>query len=187
MDAESERAVQCALDQAMRGRSVLVVAHRLSTIRNADTIVVMRQGNVVETGSHAELLAKRGAYHSLVQGQLDAPSCNDTEVPALAVGNRGKLLLQHAADVEVKATIMSESESDTCDSGAPACSDTPTLRLSRGSQPGGGGRAGVAGRDARTSPGASPTLPAGSSSRSSLGPSSRTPEPPNAGCESSSC
>ena len=62
LDSESERAVQSALDTLMKGRTTLVVAHRLSTIENADRIVVMEGGRVTEIGSHATLLAQNGTY-----------------------------------------------------------------------------------------------------------------------------
>lgn len=153
----------------MRGRSVLVVAHRLSTIRSADVIVVMRQGNIVESGSHSELLAKRGAYHALVLGQLaDAPTgdapCEVAPSPLPTTPNRGTLLLEHAAELEVKAMMASDSESDSCESGA-------TSRLSRGtggSQP--GARRAVGSRSAASLASAA----AASASRSSLGPHSET-------------
>ncbi|KAI5070412.1 hypothetical protein GOP47_0014755 [Adiantum capillus-veneris] len=66
LDAESEGVVQAALDQAALGRTTLVVAHRLSTIRNADLIAVLQNGQVVEIGDHNELSAKGGAYATLV-------------------------------------------------------------------------------------------------------------------------
>lgn len=70
LDAESEKSVQEALDRVMVGRTTIIVAHRLSTIRNADVIAVVQNGNIVETGSHEELILKQnGAYSSLVQLQ----------------------------------------------------------------------------------------------------------------------
>ncbi len=65
LDTESERMVQAALDNLMRDRTTLVIAHRLSTIEKADRIVVMHQGRIVESGTHAELLAKKGAYAAM--------------------------------------------------------------------------------------------------------------------------
>lgn len=65
LDSESERAIQDALETLMQGRTTLVIAHRLSTIESADKIIVMEQGRIVETGSHAELLGLEGAYARL--------------------------------------------------------------------------------------------------------------------------
>ncbi|GAA4896415.1 lipid A export permease/ATP-binding protein MsbA [Ferrimonas pelagia] len=70
LDTESERAIQAALETLQQGRTSLVIAHRLSTIESADEIVVMDQGQIVERGSHAELLAKQGAYFQLYQLQF---------------------------------------------------------------------------------------------------------------------
>ncbi|KAA2234900.1 ABC transporter ATP-binding protein [Salinarimonas soli] len=70
LDAESERLVQAALAELMRGRTTLVIAHRLATVRDADLIVVMEGGRVVETGSHDELFARAGAYARLVRLQM---------------------------------------------------------------------------------------------------------------------
>jgi subfamily B ATP-binding cassette protein MsbA len=69
LDSKSEQEVQKGLEQLMRGRTVFVVAHRLSTIINADRIIVMRHGEVVETGNHSELLTKKGAYYNFYQLQ----------------------------------------------------------------------------------------------------------------------
>jgi ABC-type multidrug transport system fused ATPase/permease subunit len=71
LDAESERAVQHNLATLLRGRIAFVVAHRLSTVRNADVIVVLEQGRLVERGTHHELMHRRGLYHHLVSTQLD--------------------------------------------------------------------------------------------------------------------
>ncbi|XP_011375876.1 ATP-binding cassette sub-family B member 8, mitochondrial [Pteropus vampyrus] len=74
LDAESERVVQEALDRASTGRTVLVIAHRLSTVRGAHHIVVMAHGRVCEAGTHEELLKKGGLYAELIRRQaLDAP------------------------------------------------------------------------------------------------------------------
>ncbi len=70
LDTESERAVQEALARLMKGRTVLVIAHRLSTVIDADVIYVIVDGRVVETGTHAELLAKNGAYARLYDMQF---------------------------------------------------------------------------------------------------------------------
>ena len=67
MDTESEKSVQEALDRVMKDRTVLVVAHRLSTIRHADRIIVLENGRVVETGTHEELLARAGVYRSMIE------------------------------------------------------------------------------------------------------------------------
>ncbi len=69
LDTESERLVQDALENMMKNRTSIVIAHRLSTIQNADLIVVMQKGEIVEQGTHTELLAKKGVYKKLVEMQ----------------------------------------------------------------------------------------------------------------------
>jgi subfamily B ATP-binding cassette protein MsbA len=73
LDTESERYIQAALQKVMQGRTTLVIAHRLSTIENADMILVMEQGRIVERGSHQGLLALNGAYARLHQMQVKEP------------------------------------------------------------------------------------------------------------------
>jgi ATP-binding cassette subfamily B protein len=70
LDSESEVAVQRALDRALEGRTSLVIAHRLSTVRNADLILVVDDGRVVQSGSHASLLAEGGLYADLYETQF---------------------------------------------------------------------------------------------------------------------
>ncbi|MEC9489721.1 MAG: ATP-binding cassette domain-containing protein, partial [Halanaerobiales bacterium] len=70
LDAESEALVQEALEHLMQDRTTFIIAHRLSTIKNADEIVVIEQGEIVERGSHKELLEEDGKYASLYQGQF---------------------------------------------------------------------------------------------------------------------
>jgi ATP-binding cassette subfamily B protein len=71
LDSESEVAVQRALDLAMVGRTSIVIAHRLSTIRNADLIIVVDQGRIVQRGGHEELLREGGLYTELYRTQFD--------------------------------------------------------------------------------------------------------------------
>uniref|UniRef100_A0A8C0YSY8 ATP-binding cassette sub-family B member 5 n=1 Tax=Cyprinus carpio carpio TaxID=630221 RepID=A0A8C0YSY8_CYPCA len=70
LDTESEKIVQDALDKAREGRTCIIVAHRLSTIQNADLIAVVQNGVVVEQGTHQQLLSKQGAYYTLVTSQM---------------------------------------------------------------------------------------------------------------------
>ena len=71
LDSESEAAVQQALAQALRGRTSIVIAHRLSTVRQADVILVVDQGRIIERGTHEQLLAAGGAYANLYSTQFD--------------------------------------------------------------------------------------------------------------------
>ena len=74
VDTRTELQIQKAMDQLMEGRTSFVIAHRLSTIKNADVILVMRDGDIVESGSHSELLAKGGYYAELYNSQFEKAS-----------------------------------------------------------------------------------------------------------------
>jgi ATP-binding cassette subfamily B protein len=72
LDAESEHLVQEALERLMRGRTTLVIAHRLSTVKDADQVVVLDKGQVAEAGTHEALVAQKGLYRRLVERQFQA-------------------------------------------------------------------------------------------------------------------
>jgi len=83
LDTHSERLVQQALADFTRGRTTIVIAHRLSTVQNADRICVMEAGSIVETGTHAELIQRGGAYAKLVRAQLLSDVDEDIAPPGL--------------------------------------------------------------------------------------------------------
>ena len=74
VDTRTEERIQEAMDELMKGRTSFVIAHRLSTIRNADLILVMNHGDIVEQGSHEELLEKGGFYAELYNSQFEEVS-----------------------------------------------------------------------------------------------------------------
>lgn len=71
LDANNEKVIMENLEQFFRGKTVVVVAHRLSTVKNADRIVVLHRGRISEIGTHSELIEKRGEYYELVKNQLE--------------------------------------------------------------------------------------------------------------------
>ncbi|MBS0187261.1 MAG: ABC transporter ATP-binding protein [Planctomycetes bacterium] len=92
LDAESEALIQRSLAVLMKGRTCFVIAHRLSTIRHADLIVVLEHGQVVETGTHQELLARAGRYADLLRTQLEAHSPDGAQGLKDDLARTGRLL-----------------------------------------------------------------------------------------------
>ena len=76
VDTRTEKIIQAALDKLMDGRTSFIIAHRLSKIRNADLILVMQNGDVVEAGTHDELLSQKGLYADLYNSQFSEGGIN---------------------------------------------------------------------------------------------------------------
>ena len=72
VDTETELAIQESLEQLVQGRTTLSIAHRLSTLRNADRLIVVDDGKITEEGTHAELIEKKGTYYKLMELQTKA-------------------------------------------------------------------------------------------------------------------
>ena len=94
LDSDSEAIVQEALDRTMVGRTVLVIAHRLSTVQDADRIIVIQKGSIVETGTHDELLDRQGAYANLVRRQLARSTSSASMAAGLTPSASATQLLQ---------------------------------------------------------------------------------------------
>ncbi|KAL2815850.1 P-loop containing nucleoside triphosphate hydrolase protein [Aspergillus cavernicola] len=123
LDSATEMRVQAALETAAAGRTLVTIAHRLSTIRNADNIIVMRQGKLIEQGSHLELLAADGAYAELVRLQnlnvnasQDSDSASASARPSLDSTSLEKEKGAHVTSVpddETSSTPSKEKAADT--------------------------------------------------------------------------
>lgn len=125
LDTESERVVQEALDLASLGRTTIVVAHRLSTIRNADMIAVMQYGEVKELGSHNELIAdENGLYSSLVRLQQTRDSNEVDEVSG--AGSTSIVGQPNSHNISRRFSSASRSSSDGS-MGSADCIDVPKL------------------------------------------------------------
>src|SRR5205823_10418992 len=83
LDAESEEAVQRAIDTLLKGRTTFVIAHRLSTVVNADRIIVLKEGRIVENGTHGQLMRQNGYYASLVRRKHRGLIENDIDPSAV--------------------------------------------------------------------------------------------------------
>jgi ATP-binding cassette subfamily B protein len=98
VDTETEKEIQKALDNLVQGRTTIAIAHRLSTLRKADRLVVMDRGEVVEVGPHDALMAKQGAYWRLYQAQLRQGDDDASEGAADERANaQAPLAISHAA------------------------------------------------------------------------------------------
>ena len=80
LDTESEQLIQAAMSSLLAGRTTFVIAHRLSTVRRANLILVMEDGQIVERGTHDALMAARGAYHEMVVRQAESHTERDEPV-----------------------------------------------------------------------------------------------------------
>jgi ATP-binding cassette subfamily B protein len=83
VDTRTERLIQAALEQLLYGRTSFIIAHRLSTIHNADMVLMVRGGKIIEHGTHQELLAQRGAYHNLYMSQFQV---QEVDLPLVPMG-----------------------------------------------------------------------------------------------------
>ncbi|MFY7952130.1 MAG: ABC transporter, partial [Armatimonadaceae bacterium] len=80
VDVETEKKIQQALGNLTAGRTTFAIAHRLSTLRNADRLVVIDKGRIVEVGTHAELMEQKGVFHSLVETQAQTSKALTEEI-----------------------------------------------------------------------------------------------------------
>ena len=81
MDSETENLIQEAIERLISGRTTLMIAHRLSTLRKANKIIVLDQGRIIECGSHDELMARKGKYHRLIEIQAMGKHQDGLTVP----------------------------------------------------------------------------------------------------------
>ncbi|KAG9292639.1 hypothetical protein G9A89_007011 [Geosiphon pyriformis] len=126
LDTESERLVQDALDAAATNRTTIVIAHRLSTIKNADKIVVMRKGEIIEVGRHEELISNQGMYYELVKAQElkiqhdiekfkeEADNSSDESVDDVTIDieEKEKLVQKSLSRVKTNGTIISHKSEE---------------------------------------------------------------------------
>lgn len=112
LDTESESIVQAALEQASQGRTTIVIAHRLSTVRNADMIVALQAGKVVETGTHDELMGKKSFYYNFVMLQTIAEEvANETDTSSVLSREERAQLIAAKLDRQISAMSIEGSVS----------------------------------------------------------------------------
>lgn len=112
LDTRSEKVVQEALDKASEGRTTIAIAHRLSTIRNADNIVVMAKGRIVEQGTHDALIKQVGVYQSLVQAQeLSSRTVPDNRLSGLPTGEKDAQITVEGDDLGLVRTATTKPAS----------------------------------------------------------------------------
>uniref|UniRef100_A0A671LKP0 ATP-binding cassette sub-family B member 5 n=1 Tax=Sinocyclocheilus anshuiensis TaxID=1608454 RepID=A0A671LKP0_9TELE len=129
LDAESETIVQAALDKVRLGRTTIIVAHRLSTIRNADVIAGFQNGEIVELGTHDELMERKGIYHSLVTMQGKEEMTMDEKSPSVSSLNDRTLFRQKSRSGSEKD--QQDEETQTEEEKAPNVSFLTVLKLNK--------------------------------------------------------
>jgi hypothetical protein len=130
LDSASEQRIQAAIDRASEGRTVISIAHRLSTIRNASKIIVMKKGDIIEQGTHDELMSLDGSYADMIRLQSvkteDVPSSSRTSLDTNSIVN-----VAH----DEKQPFTSEAD-DAVPAKAPVPSDAPMIEPQEGIVPG---------------------------------------------------
>ncbi|XP_055128818.1 phosphatidylcholine translocator ABCB4 isoform X3 [Symphalangus syndactylus] len=143
LDTESEAEVQAALDKAREGRTTIVVAHRLSTVRNADVIAGFEDGVIVEQGSHSELMKKEGVYFKLVKMQTSGSQIQSEEfelndekaATGMAPSGWKSRLFRHSTQKNLKNSQMCQNsldvETDGLEANVPPVSFLKVLKLNK--------------------------------------------------------
>jgi ATP-binding cassette subfamily B (MDR/TAP) protein 1 len=126
LDNESEAIVQRALDSLMKGRTTLIIAHRLSTIRNADKIFLLKNGKIIEQGSHQELIDMDGYYRTLIQAQMQSDSKEEVPIEKKPSETRKP---SNTANAASDVTLVEKKESKEEDILKKKASKIPLSRL----------------------------------------------------------
>ncbi|KAL4920171.1 P-loop containing nucleoside triphosphate hydrolase protein [Aspergillus aurantiobrunneus] len=124
LDSRSEQRIQRAISNIASGRTMITIAHRLSTITNADNIIVMHKGHIVEEGDHSSLMAKNGAYADLVNLQTLGSSSNKNEL-TVSVDSMRKTEQASSTDDDLERSSISNDGIGDADEKKPTTSETP--------------------------------------------------------------